>query len=181
MCPIKQYVYEQAYNNLMRPEGGRSKCDNRKLSRFRGTCAHLQHVLIENANAKMKQWKRNPTGPSWLARLQFNSLIPRNCLRPYAVPMETTTFLGAVLGLAALMLVLFLYISRKWCFHHKHAGFPCCDENNTLPSKYIHKMGKCVRACVFQVCVWWCTCWRPRTDDCCTVDRWKVLNVLIIC
>lgn len=62
--------------------------------------------------------------------------------------------MGAVLGLAALMLVLFLYISRKWCFHHKHAGFPCCDENNTLPSKYIHKMGKCVRAvCVSGVCL----------------------------
>lgn len=56
--------------------------------------------------------------------------------------METTTFLGAILGLAAVVLVLFLYISRKWCFHHTHGGFPCCDDANTLPSKYIHKMGK---------------------------------------
>lgn len=64
--------------------------------------------------------------------------------------METTTFLGALFGLAALILVLFLYISRKWCFHRKHGGFPCCDENNTLPSKYIHKMGKC--SCVFTIC-----------------------------
>lgn len=55
--------------------------------------------------------------------------------------MEATTFLGAFFGLAALMLVLFLYINRKWCFNSTHGFASCCDENG-LPSKYIHKMGK---------------------------------------
>lgn len=54
--------------------------------------------------------------------------------------MEATTFLGALLGFIALLLVMFLYMHRKWCFS-SHGGFPCCDEN-ALPSKYIHKMGK---------------------------------------
>lgn len=54
--------------------------------------------------------------------------------------MEATTFLGAVLGFIVLLLVLFLYIQRLWCFN-SNRGFPCCDEN-TLSSNYIHKMGK---------------------------------------
>lgn len=54
--------------------------------------------------------------------------------------MESTTILGALFGLVTLMLVFFLYINRKWCFNST-PGFPCCDENS-LPSKYVHKMGK---------------------------------------
>ncbi|XP_065077435.1 synaptotagmin-14 isoform X2 [Ochlerotatus camptorhynchus] len=50
--------------------------------------------------------------------------------------METTTFLGAALGFIALMLVLFLYINRKWCFATP-GSFICCDEN-TLPAKTVH-------------------------------------------
>lgn len=56
------------------------------------------------------------------------------------VTMESTTILGAIFGLVALMLVFFLYINRKWCFNST-PGFPCCDETS-LPSKYVHKMGK---------------------------------------
>ncbi|XP_055618715.1 synaptotagmin-14 [Toxorhynchites rutilus septentrionalis] len=52
------------------------------------------------------------------------------------VPMETTTFLGAALGFIALLLVLFLYINRKWCFATP-GSFPCCDEG-TLPAKTVH-------------------------------------------
>ncbi|EAT43003.1 AAEL005519-PA [Aedes aegypti] len=52
------------------------------------------------------------------------------------VPMETTTFLGAALGFIALLLVLFLYINRKWCFATP-GSFICCDEN-TLPAKTVH-------------------------------------------
>ncbi|EDS38894.1 synaptotagmin-14 [Culex quinquefasciatus] len=50
--------------------------------------------------------------------------------------METTTFLGAALGFIALLLVLFLYINRKWCFATP-GSFPCCDEL-TLPAKTVH-------------------------------------------
>lgn len=54
--------------------------------------------------------------------------------------MESTTILGAIFGLVALMLVFLLYVNRRWCFHTTPA-FACCDENS-LPSKYVHKMGK---------------------------------------
>lgn len=57
-----------------------------------------------------------------------------------SVVMEGTTMLGAIFGLVALMLVFFLYVNRKWCFNST-PGFPCCDENS-LPSKYVHKMGE---------------------------------------
>lgn len=53
--------------------------------------------------------------------------------------MEATTFIGAILGFVALILVFFLYINQKWCFNTT-AGISCCDEN-ALPSKYIHKIG----------------------------------------
>lgn len=58
----------------------------------------------------------------------------------FPVTMENTTIFGAIFGLMALMLVFFLYINRKWCFNST-PGFPCCDESS-LPSKYVHKMGK---------------------------------------
>lgn len=53
--------------------------------------------------------------------------------------METTTFFGALFGFVALLLVLFLYINRKWCFNNS-TGL-CCDEKS-LPSKYVHKMAR---------------------------------------
>lgn len=56
-----------------------------------------------------------------------------------SVAMESTTILGAILGIVALMLVFLLYVNRRWCFHTTPA-FSCCDENS-LPSKYVHKMG----------------------------------------
>lgn len=56
--------------------------------------------------------------------------------------MESTTILGAILGLVALMLVFLLYVNRRWCFHTT-PSFACCDENS-LPSKYVHKMGKLI-------------------------------------
>ncbi|XP_058832479.1 synaptotagmin-16 isoform X2 [Topomyia yanbarensis] len=52
------------------------------------------------------------------------------------VSMETTTFLGAAFGFVALLLVLFLYINRKWCFATP-GSFPCCDEN-ALSAKAVH-------------------------------------------
>lgn len=54
--------------------------------------------------------------------------------------MESTTILGAIFGLAALMLVFLLYVNRKWCFRST-SGFSCCDENS-LPAKYVQKIGK---------------------------------------
>lgn len=39
------------------------------------------------------------------------------------------------------MLVFLLYVNRRWCFR-KTPAFACCDENS-LPSKYVHKMGEC--------------------------------------
>lgn len=60
--------------------------------------------------------------------------------------MESTTILGAIFGLVALVLVFLLYVNRKWCFRTT-SGFPCCDENS-LPSKYVQKIGKwlyCIR------------------------------------
>lgn len=58
----------------------------------------------------------------------------------FLVAMESTTILGAILGLVVLILVFLLYVNRRWCFHTTPA-FACCDENS-LPSKYVHKMGK---------------------------------------
>ncbi|XP_058444591.1 synaptotagmin-14 isoform X2 [Malaya genurostris] len=52
------------------------------------------------------------------------------------VSMETTTFLGAAFGFVALLLVLFLYINRKWCFATP-GSFSCCDEN-ALSAKAVH-------------------------------------------
>ncbi|XP_055856113.1 uncharacterized protein LOC129919284 [Episyrphus balteatus] len=54
---------------------------------------------------------------------------------------EATTLVGALFGLVALMLVFFLFINRKWCFHASSHAFPCCDDNN-ISSKYVQKLSR---------------------------------------
>lgn len=57
------------------------------------------------------------------------------------VPMEVITILMSVAGLMALLVIVFLYIQRKWCFFTSN-GFPCVVEN-TLTSKHVHKASTC--------------------------------------
>ncbi|XP_002070583.3 synaptotagmin-14 [Drosophila willistoni] len=52
--------------------------------------------------------------------------------------VEVTTLLGAFFGVLVLLLLLFLYISRKCCFHHRH-GINCCDERH-LAAKCVQKI-----------------------------------------
>ncbi|XP_017081728.1 uncharacterized protein LOC108114998 isoform X2 [Drosophila eugracilis] len=52
--------------------------------------------------------------------------------------VEVTTLLGAFLGVLVLLLLLFLYISRKCCFHYRHA-VNCCDERY-LAAKCVQKI-----------------------------------------
>lgn len=77
----------------------------------------------------------------WFIRIfQWKSIENHFCFRFFTVAMESTTILGGIFGLVALMLIFLLYANRRWCFHTTPA-FACCDENS-LPSKYVHKMGK---------------------------------------
>ncbi|XP_055906060.1 synaptotagmin-14 [Eupeodes corollae] len=55
--------------------------------------------------------------------------------------VEATTLVGALFGLVALMLVFFLFINRKWCFHASTHSFPCCDDNG-ISSKYVQKISR---------------------------------------
>ncbi|EDW37928.1 GL12330 [Drosophila persimilis] len=52
--------------------------------------------------------------------------------------VEVTTLLGVFFGVLVLLLLLFLYISRKCCFHHRH-GINCCDERH-LAAKCVQKI-----------------------------------------
>ncbi|XP_034664658.1 synaptotagmin-14 isoform X2 [Drosophila subobscura] len=52
--------------------------------------------------------------------------------------VEVTTLLGVFFGVLVLLLLLFLYISRKCCFHHRH-GISCCDERH-LAAKCVQKI-----------------------------------------
>ncbi|TMW49658.1 hypothetical protein DOY81_005262 [Sarcophaga bullata] len=52
--------------------------------------------------------------------------------------VEITTVLSALFGVIALMLLFFLYINRKWCFHARR-GIHCCDEKH-LASKCVQKL-----------------------------------------
>nr|XP_016932329.2 synaptotagmin-14 [Drosophila suzukii] len=52
--------------------------------------------------------------------------------------VEVTTLLGAFFGVLVLLLLLFLYISRKCCFHYRHA-INCCDERH-LAAKCVQKI-----------------------------------------
>lgn len=51
-----------------------------------------------------------------------------------------TTLLGAFFGVLVLLLLLFLYISRKCCFHYRHA-INCCDERH-LAAKCVQKISE---------------------------------------
>lgn len=74
---------------------------------------------------------------AFIAFILFVSLFIYKRFIPVA--MESTTILAVILGLVALMLVFLLYVNRRWCFRTTPA-FARCDENS-LPSKYVHKMG----------------------------------------
>lgn len=52
--------------------------------------------------------------------------------------IEVTTLLGAFFGVLVLLLLLFLFISRKCCFHYRHA-INCCDERH-LAVKCVQKI-----------------------------------------
>lgn len=54
--------------------------------------------------------------------------------------VEVTTLLGVFFGVLVLLLLLFLYISRKCCFHYRHA-INCCDERH-LAAKCVQKISK---------------------------------------
>ncbi|XP_030370791.1 synaptotagmin-16 [Scaptodrosophila lebanonensis] len=52
--------------------------------------------------------------------------------------VEVTTLLGAFFGVLVLLLLLFLYVSRRCCFHTRH-GINCCDERH-LAAKCVQKI-----------------------------------------
>ncbi|XP_046750862.1 synaptotagmin-14 isoform X2 [Diprion similis] len=70
--------------------------------------------------------------------------------RPFLqVSVETAAFLGAVAGFGALLLVLFLYLSRKWCFTSSPPAtyfggvcVPFCQSNNSSSSQLSTNLGK---------------------------------------
>lgn len=53
--------------------------------------------------------------------------------------MEMTTFIGAIFGFVAIILVVFLYIHRKWCFNAS-TKIPCCDQT-ILTAQHLQKLG----------------------------------------
>ncbi|XP_024942082.1 synaptotagmin-14 isoform X2 [Cephus cinctus] len=66
-----------------------------------------------------------------------------------SVPVEATAFLGAVAGFGALLLVLFLYLSRKWCFTPSASStlfggvcVPLCESSNSSISQLSKNLGK---------------------------------------
>ncbi|XP_066598393.1 synaptotagmin-14 isoform X2 [Prorops nasuta] len=66
-----------------------------------------------------------------------------------AVPAEATAFLGAVAGFVVLLLALFLYLSRKWCFTPPSSTtlfggvcVPLCESNNSSTSQITKTIGK---------------------------------------
>ncbi|KAL9894478.1 synaptotagmin-14 [Glossina fuscipes] len=54
--------------------------------------------------------------------------------------VEITTVLSALFGVIALMLLIFLYVHRKWCFHARR-GLHCCDDKY-LASKCVQKLSR---------------------------------------
>ncbi|OAD56811.1 Synaptotagmin-14, partial [Eufriesea mexicana] len=65
------------------------------------------------------------------------------------VPVEATAFLGAVAGFVVLLLALFLYLSRKWCFTPPSTTtlfggvcVPLCESNNGSTSQIAKNIGK---------------------------------------
>lgn len=65
------------------------------------------------------------------------------------VPVEATAFLGAVAGFVVLLLALFLYLSRKWCFTPPSTTtlfggvcVPLCEPNNGSTSQITKNIGR---------------------------------------
>ncbi|XP_012275551.1 synaptotagmin-14 [Orussus abietinus] len=65
-----------------------------------------------------------------------------------AVPAEATAFLGAIAGSVALLLVIFLYLSRKWCFTPPSSSalfggvcVPLCESNNNPTTQISKSLG----------------------------------------
>ncbi|XP_043274317.1 synaptotagmin-14 isoform X2 [Venturia canescens] len=66
-----------------------------------------------------------------------------------AGPVEATAFLGAVAGFVTLLVVVFLYLSRKWCFTPVPAStifggicVPLCESTNSSTSHISKNLGK---------------------------------------
>ncbi|EFN63497.1 Synaptotagmin-14 [Camponotus japonicus] len=66
-----------------------------------------------------------------------------------AVPVEATAVLGAVAGFVVLLLALFLYLSRKWCFTPPSSTalfggvcVPLCESTNSSTSQISKNIGK---------------------------------------
>lgn len=67
----------------------------------------------------------------------------------FSVPVEATAFLGAVAGFVVLLLALFLYLSRKWCFTPPSTTtlfggvcVPLCESSNSSTSQITKNIGK---------------------------------------
>ncbi|XP_033217424.1 synaptotagmin-14 [Belonocnema kinseyi] len=65
------------------------------------------------------------------------------------VPVETTAFLGACAGFVTLLLVVVLYLSRKWCFIPPSTTtlfggvcVPLCESSNSSTSQSSKNLGK---------------------------------------
>lgn len=66
-----------------------------------------------------------------------------------AVPVEATAVLGAIAGFVVLLLALFLYLSRKWCFTPSSSTtlfggvcVPLCESTNSSTSQISKNIGK---------------------------------------
>ncbi|KYN08726.1 Synaptotagmin-14, partial [Cyphomyrmex costatus] len=73
----------------------------------------------------------------------------RICRYVISVPVEATAVLGAVAGFIVLLLALFLYLSRKWCFTPPSSTalfggvcVPLCDSTNSSTSQISKSIGK---------------------------------------
>lgn len=65
-----------------------------------------------------------------------------------SVPVEATAVLGAVAGFVVLLLALFLYLSRKWCFTPPSSTalfggvcVPLCESTNSSTSQISKNIG----------------------------------------
>lgn len=75
--------------------------------------------------------------------MTINVFIICTVLYCFIGTVEITTVLSALFGVIALMLLFFLYVNRKWCFHARR-GIHCCDEKH-LASKCVQKLCKSLK------------------------------------
>lgn len=75
-------------------------------------------------------------------------LNPMGISRYVSVPVEATAVLGAVAGFVVLLLALFLYLSRKWCFTPPSSTtlfggvcVPLCESTNSSTSQISKNIG----------------------------------------